>query len=160
MSLTPLRSGKWLKIGQVAKQSGLPVKTLRYYEQLGLLAPTVARSPSGYRLFQPSIFNRLAFIKRSQALGLRLREIRDILEIRDQGELPCEAVKARLLHQLQQIHEQIQSLETLQLEVLNILSDWEDQPSPERIGQTICPNLQLPRDRPIPKIRSTESGQN
>ncbi|MDY6785935.1 MAG: heavy metal-responsive transcriptional regulator [Cyanobacteriota bacterium] len=138
---------RWLKIGQVARQSGLSVKTIRYYEQLGLLAPNVERSRSGYRLFQPSIFNRLAFIKRSQALGLSLNEIRDILEIRDRGELPCEAVKARLLEKLQQIHEQIQALETLKLEVLGILSGWEDQPPPEQVQRTICPNLQPARSQ-------------
>lgn len=141
-----LAASELLKIGQVARKSDLPVKTIRYYEDSGLLAPVVKRSHSGYRLFKPGIFNRLAFIKRSQALGLSLNEIREILEIRDRGELPCGTVKQHLLHKLQAIQEQIQSLEILQLEVQSILSGWQEHPSPDRIERTICPNIQT--DRP------------
>jgi MerR family transcriptional regulator, copper efflux regulator len=142
MAMRTLASGELLKIGQVARQSGLSVKTLRYYEDLGLLTPAVERSRSGYRLFRPQIFNRLAFIKRSQALGLSLSEIREILEIRDRGELPCGVVKQRLRQKLQTIREQIHALEILQLEVQSILSGWQEHPSPDRIERTICPNLQ------------------
>ena len=80
---------KLYKIGSVAACSGLSVKTVRYYEEMGLLSPAVERSPAGYRLFIEAVFNRLAFIKRSQALGLSLEEIKDILQVRDRGELPC-----------------------------------------------------------------------
>jgi DNA-binding transcriptional MerR regulator len=80
---------KLYKIGSVAAFSSLSVKTVRYYEEMGLLSPAVERSPAGYRLFGQAVFNRLAFIKRSQALGLSLQEIKDILQVRDRGELPC-----------------------------------------------------------------------
>ena len=55
---------KLYKIGSVAACSGLSVKTVRYYEEMGLLSPAVKRSPAGYRLFGETVFNRLAFIKR------------------------------------------------------------------------------------------------
>lgn len=135
-----------LRIGEVAKRSGLSVKTIRYYEEIGLLGPTVERSESGYRLFEPQALNRLAFIRRAQSLGLSLIEIAKILEVHDQGELPCGEVKQHLETRLETLSEQIEALEILQSELKGILSGWQDQPPLDRIAQTICPNLQLPVD--------------
>ncbi|MBF2077109.1 MAG: heavy metal-responsive transcriptional regulator [Synechococcales cyanobacterium T60_A2020_003] len=133
------------KIGEVAAQSDLSVKTIRYYEEIGLLTPTVERSPdSNYRLFKPTIFNRLSFIRRSQALGLTLQEIRNILVIHDQGQLPCGEVKLHLEAKVDDITHQIEQLETLRSELQGILSGWQESPSEERIARTICPNLQTP----------------
>jgi DNA-binding transcriptional MerR regulator len=131
-----------LKIGEVAAQSGLPVKTIRYYEDIGLLAPLAKRSRSGYRLFEEGIVQRLSFIKRAQSLGLSLDEIRDILEIYDRGELPCGEVKHHLEAKVEEIDRQIQALKTLKSELKGLLSGWEDRPSRDRISQTICPNIQ------------------
>jgi len=75
-----------LKIGEVAASSDLPIKTIRYYEEIGLLAPTISRSESNYRLFKPTVLSRLAFIKRSQSLGFSLREIQDILAVHEAGQ--------------------------------------------------------------------------
>ncbi|MEB3231124.1 MAG: heavy metal-responsive transcriptional regulator [Leptolyngbyaceae bacterium] len=131
-----------LKIGQVADQSGLPVKTIRYYEEIGLLSPNVERSESGYRLFAPEVLNRLAFIKRAQSLGLSLNEISDILVVHDDGQLPCGVARSRLEAKVEDINAQIEALQTLRDELLGVLSAWKDKPSPERIEQTICPNIQ------------------
>ncbi|MEM8780901.1 MAG: heavy metal-responsive transcriptional regulator [Cyanobacteria bacterium P01_G01_bin.49] len=133
---------QWLKIGEVAKQFGLPVKTLRYYDDRGLLTPTVERSPVGYRLFHPTVLGRLAFIKRAQALGLTLEEIHDALLIYDQGQLPCGVLKERLLKKLTEVEQQIKSLKVLKSELQEILGDWQDKPLPEQINQTICPNIE------------------
>lgn len=131
-----------LKIGEVANLTGMSVKTIRYYEEIGLLEPTTTRSESGYRLFNSQVLNRLAFIKRSQSLGLSLSEIRDILEVHDSGELPCGTVKQHLLLKVQAITEQIEALEILKSELLGLLSGWQEQPPGDRIAQTICPNIQ------------------
>jgi DNA-binding transcriptional MerR regulator len=136
--------GKLLKIGEVSAVSGLPVKTIRYYEEIGLLAPTVERSQAGYRLFRSSVLNRLAFIKRSQALGLSLNEVQQILSVHDDGQLPCGEVKQHLEAKVTEINQQIEALETLKSELQGILSGWQDQPSSDRIAQTICPNIQSP----------------
>jgi DNA-binding transcriptional MerR regulator len=132
-----------LKIGEVAAVSGLPIKTIRYYDEIGLLMPTVERSHSGYRLFNYLVLNRLAFIKRAQSLGLSLSEIQQILNVHDQGQLPCGEVKQHLEAKVKAISEQIEALETLKAELQGILSGWQEQPPPQRIAQTICPNLQL-----------------
>ena len=137
---------KLLKIGEVAAGTGLPVKTIRYYDEIGLLAPTVERSDSGYRLFNEAIMNRLAFIKRAQSLGLSLSEIQELLLIHDHGTLPCGEVKHRLQAKLEEIAEQIAALEMLKAELQGLLSGWEEQPPAHLIAQTICPNIQSNND--------------
>ncbi len=131
-----------LKIGEVANLTGMSVKTIRYYEEIGLLEPTTTRAESGYRLFNSQVLNRLAFIKRSQSLGLSLSEIRDILGVHDSGELPCGTVKQHLLLKVEAITEQIEALEILKSELVGLLSGWQEQPPSDQIAQTICPNLQ------------------
>ncbi|MBW4695549.1 MAG: heavy metal-responsive transcriptional regulator [Lyngbya sp. HA4199-MV5] len=131
-----------LKIGEVAAASGLPVKTIRYYEEIGLLLPTVARSQVGYRLFNEDVLNRLAFIKRAQTLGLTLTEIKTILTVHDEGELPCCEVKQHLQDKVAIVSQQIQALETLQAELNGILSGWQEHPPEHLIAHTICPNIQ------------------
>lgn len=133
---------KLYKIGSVAACSGLSVKTVRYYEEMGLLSPAVKRSPAGYRLFEEAVFNRLAFIKRSQALGLRLQEINHILQVRDRGELPCSEAKQHLTLKVEAISGQIAALETLKGELQGILNRWQEQPEPASLAGMICPNIQ------------------
>lgn len=131
-----------LRIGEAALKSGLSVKTIRYYDEIGLLLPTVERSNSGYRLFRPQVLPRLAFIRRAQALGLHLSEVQQILTVHDQGELPCGEVKQHLEAKVVEVRQQIEALETLELELEGILSGWQDHPNGDRLEQTICPNLQ------------------
>jgi MerR family transcriptional regulator, copper efflux regulator len=131
-----------LKIGEVAIKSGLSVKTIRYYDEIGLLTPAVERAKSGYRLFNPQVLKRLAFIRRAQALGLHLSEVQQILKVHDQGELPCGEVRQHLEAKVRDVRQQIEALEMLWLELEGILSGWQDQPAEERLEQTICPNLQ------------------
>lgn len=135
---------KLLKIGEVSETTGLPVKTIRYYEDIGLLAPTVERSEARYRLFHTQVLNRLAFIKRSQSLGLNLKEIQQILAVHDHGELPCGEVKQHLEAKVAEITQQIEALNTLRTELQGILSAWQEQPPADRIHHTICPNIQKP----------------
>lgn len=134
--------GSLLKIGEVAAQSGLPIKTVRYYDDIGLLSPTVQRSQSGYRLFKPEILERLAFIKRAQSLGLSLNEVKDILSIHDQGRLPCHAAKQQIQDKVQQIAQQIEQLQTLQAELQTLLENWQEEPASDLVRVMICPNLE------------------
>jgi DNA-binding transcriptional MerR regulator len=67
-----------MKIGYVARLTGLPVKTIRYYERRGLLEPAT-RSEAGYRLYGREEVARLEFIKRAKLLGLTLGEVRDLV---------------------------------------------------------------------------------
>lgn len=77
-----------MRIGELATRSGVPVKTIRYYEGIGVLA-NPARTASGYRDYDQAAVDRLAFVRAAQALGLKLGEIRQVMALRDRGETPC-----------------------------------------------------------------------
>jgi DNA-binding transcriptional MerR regulator len=100
------------RIGELAGLTGFPAKTLRYYEDIGLLSP-VRRSESGYRLYDEGAVERLRFVRRSRGLGLRLDDIKRILEISDQGRAPCEHVIGVVDRQLEDISKQMAHLKAL-----------------------------------------------
>jgi MerR family transcriptional regulator, copper efflux regulator len=124
------------QIGLVAKESGIPIKTIRYYEELGLLKAS-DRTEGGFRLFNSSVFTRLNFIKRAQSLGLSLLEIKEFLDVHDQGDLPCDHIKVKLNEKIAAIEYQIEQLQVLKLELEGLLSGWKAVSEiPEN---TICP---------------------
>lgn len=75
------RSDKGLSAGALAREAGVNVETLRYYERRGLL-PLPPRTEAGYRRYPAETVRRLRFMKRAQALGFSLEEIRDLLGLR------------------------------------------------------------------------------
>jgi MerR family transcriptional regulator, copper efflux regulator len=113
-----------LRIGELSRQSQVPIKTIRYYEELGLLQSS-ERTSGGFRLFKPDALTRLAFVKRAQALGLSLQEIHHILEVHDQGQRPCHEVKQTLQEKVEQIEERIQELSLLRQELLALIEGAE-----------------------------------
>lgn len=123
-------------IGSVAKESGLPIKTIRYYEELGLLN-ILGRTEGGFRIFDFDVLVRLSFIKRAQRLGLSLLEIKELLEVHDRGSFPCEDVKAKLTERLVEVDNQIQQLLLLKGELEGLLEIQETEP--ENFEEIICP---------------------
>ena len=75
-----------LTIGQVAKTTGLAAKTIRYYEEIGVL-PVPRRTASGYRLYDSPGVEHLRFIRRAQALGFTLKEIKELLALSAQRDV-------------------------------------------------------------------------
>ncbi len=108
-----------MRIGAVARQSAVPVKTLRYYETLGLLDPP-ARTGGGYRDYPPAIFDRLAFIRAAQAVGLTLAEVREIVAFRERGETPCAHVLAVIEQRHAQLGHRIKELQRLRRELRSL----------------------------------------
>ncbi len=139
------------QIGLVAKESGVPIKTIRYYEELGLLKAS-SRTEGGFRLFDPDVFARLNFIKRAQTLGLSLLEIKEFLDVHDQGELPCDHIEIKLKDKIVAISRQIEQLQILKLELEGLLSGWET--IPETHEETICPVIESTE---INNIRSLQT---
>lgn len=82
-------------IGALAAEQGLNPRTLRYYEARGVL-PLAARTMSGYRVYDEETGQRLTFITKAKSLGLTLKEIGQILALRDSGKLPCSSVQQML----------------------------------------------------------------
>ena len=126
-------------IGAIASESGIPIRTIRYYNDLGLLK-TNGRTEGGYRLFDSDVFVRLKFIKRAQNLGLSLSEIKEFLSVHDRGNLPCDQIKVKLEEKLVAIEKHIQQLQILKQELKGLLSGW--QKIPEHPEETICPIIE------------------
>lgn len=138
MSTTPQQSATSLKIGEVATQSRVPVKTIRYYESLGLIQAN-GRTEGKFRLFTPDVVTRLTFIKRLQSLGLSLEEIHECLVVYDRGELPCDDIQTKLQQHVHAIDHRIAELTQLRQELTKTLANWSIAPQPK--PGSICPNL-------------------
>ncbi len=80
-----------MRIGTVADRSGVTAKTIRYYEDIGVL-DVASRSPNGYRDYPEEVLQRLAFVRSAQAVGLTLAEIRKVIASREKGQAPCDHV--------------------------------------------------------------------
>lgn len=125
-------------IGSIAKTSGIPIKTIRYYEELGLLK-SIGRTEGGYRLFDAEVLTRLNFIKRAQNLGLSLAEIKEFLDVHDHGEMPCDRVKIKLQDKLLEIDRQIRDLQILKQELEGLLTD---RTASDASQASICPIIE------------------
>lgn len=127
------------KIGEISAQSDVPIRTIRYYEALGLIQSST-RTQGGFRLFSEDVLPRLAFIRRAQGLGFRLDEIKHILAIHDQGELPCDEVRLQIQSKVEQIDDQIHQLQLLKHQLLSLVA--EVQIPEEQQHGIICPIIQ------------------
>ena len=103
-------------IGELADAVGLPTRTVRFYERRGLL-PEPQRADNGYRVYGDSTLNRLRFIRSAQAAGLTLAEIGNVIDIRDNGELPCSHVDRLLDTKLTEIRERREQLAVMEREL-------------------------------------------
>jgi DNA-binding transcriptional MerR regulator len=117
-------AGRPLRIGEVAKRSGLRVDTLRFYEKQGLLGRP-ARTESGYRLYPSDVFEQIEFIRRAQALGFSLDEIARIMAERRAGYVPCRHVREVVRHRLAELDEELRALERYRDELAKTLRVWE-----------------------------------
>ena len=101
-----------MKIGEVATATGTNTKTIRYYEEIGLLAAP-ERSANGYRSYAPEAIERIDFIRDAQAAGLSLAEIGSVLEERDRGHSTCEHVSQLLDQHLDELDQRIRSMQRM-----------------------------------------------
>jgi MerR family mercuric resistance operon transcriptional regulator len=95
-----------LTIGQAAREAGIGVETIRYYERQGLVE-SPARTRSGYRRFTPDVIRRLRFIQRAKRLGFTLSEIGDLLALRVDPGTSCADVRRRTAHKIAEVDERI-----------------------------------------------------
>lgn len=105
-----------MRIGETAAAAGMTAKTLRFYEDRGLL-PAADRAPNGYRDYAQETVTRLEFIRRGRAAGLTLAQIGSILSVRDIGQAPCVHVRDLLAKQLRELDTQIAELTALRATV-------------------------------------------
>lgn len=108
-------------IGQAAKQAGMSVDAIRFYQKLGLIA-AIPRSTGGYRLFSCDQIRDLTFVRHAQELGFSLTEIRELLSLRQQQHI-CPEVQTVLERKLNDVRGKIRSLAHLEQELSSALRD-------------------------------------
>jgi MerR family transcriptional regulator, copper efflux regulator len=124
-----------LRIGELARLSGVPARTIRYYEAIGLL-PCPERDANGYRRYDEATLDRLAFVKRAKEFGFTLEAIKDILDASAAGRCPCEDVRILALQQIARLDDEISRLLDLHERLTGLLHGPEPgATSPDEI----CP---------------------
>jgi MerR family mercuric resistance operon transcriptional regulator len=113
-----------LTIGQVAREAGMRVETVRYYEREGLLAPP-GRSRSGYRQYPGDTVRRLLFIRHAKELGFSLREIGELLELRRGPRVRCDEVRKRAQAKIRDVECRIDSLERIRRALTRLAQECE-----------------------------------
>lgn len=116
---------RMLKIGDVSKRSGVGVEALRFYEKSGLLDQP-SRTFSGYRVYGEEVLERLAFIKRAQALGFSLDEIRRIVDDARKGQSPCDEVREIVHRRMAELDERLRDLHRYRDELNSTLAEWDE----------------------------------
>lgn len=114
-----------LRIGEVARRTGLPVKTIRYYCDEGLLQPR-ARSESGYRLFDEENLAELTIIRSLRAMDVSIPELARILEVRRAGVCNCSVLKDSITAKMESINLRIDELAAMKDELARLLGSWQD----------------------------------
>src|SRR5438105_1942923 len=103
---------KSLRIGQVARQAGVGVETVRFYERQGLLDKP-ARKDSGYREYGDDVVSRLRFIRRAKELGFSLKEIAELIALRFDPDTTCALVKQRAESKVADIEAKMRDLQRM-----------------------------------------------
>lgn len=109
-----------MRIGVLAQRTGVGTKTIRYYEDVGLM-PAPARTPSGYRDYEEAAERRLVFIRAARSVGLSLGEIQEVLAYRDRGHCPCAHVTALMERHAAELADRITALESMRRDLERLL---------------------------------------
>lgn len=102
-----------MKIQEFSQQTGLPAKTIRYYETIGILRPP-RRMPNGYREYNRQDVERARFVAGARSLELSLDEISELLAMQDQREAPCRTMLNQIKRKADQIAERILLLQQME----------------------------------------------
>lgn len=116
---TPLR--KSLTIGGLARRAGLSVETIRFYERNGIIVQP-ARPAAGYRAYPPDVVARLGFVHEAKQLGFTLKEIGDLLTLRENPKTDAAAVRGRAAAKLAQIEDRISQFQRMRVTLQDLLS--------------------------------------
>lgn len=111
-----------LTIGVLAKKTGTKVQTVRYYEQIGLIQDP-GRTEGGQRRYGVADLNRLSFIRHARQLGFTLKAIRELLDLSDHPDRPCQEADAIARRQLKQVERRLARLEALRVELRRMVRE-------------------------------------
>lgn len=119
-------SGRGLRIGEVARRSGVGIEALRFYERRGLLGRP-ARTESNYRVYDETVLERLDFIRRAQTVGFTLDEIGEILAESAGGRSPCRHVRELARRKLEALDARMAELRRHRVDLARTLAEWDER---------------------------------
>ncbi|MBM2321760.1 MULTISPECIES: Cu(I)-responsive transcriptional regulator [Marivita] len=122
-----------MNIGDVAQKAGLPPKTIRYYEDIGLITPL--RDTNGYRVFRESDLHKLAFLGRARTLGFTIEDCRTLLALYEDDTRASADVKDLAQAHLAKIEDKITQLESMRDTLSNLVKSCAGDNRPD------CPIL-------------------
>jgi DNA-binding transcriptional MerR regulator len=125
------------QINELSKHANVSPKTIRYYEDVGLLASPV-RASNNYRLYDEDDVERLRFIRSARSLDFSIEEIAKIVSTLDRHEPPCSHVVELLRKHLSEIEARIQDLEKLKEELTHLYKIGKDLPEDIQMQSCVC----------------------
>ncbi len=126
-----------MQIGELAKNAGVTVQAVRFYERRGLL-PSPPRKDSGYRIYSQGDLRRLQFIRQAKLLGFSLEEIKSVLQMRAGSACPCKEVISIAERHLVETEQQIRHLARFRDELSRTLAQWRRSKRRTVSGDAIC----------------------
>jgi MerR family Zn(II)-responsive transcriptional regulator of zntA len=126
-----------MRIGELAAAAGTTTKTLRFYERSGLL-PRAERSANGYRDYRPEVISLLDFIRRGRVAGLTLAQIREVIDIRETGDAPCDHVFQLMTARVVDIDRQIAELAVLRAALIQRRDQARDADPSTCPAEAVC----------------------
>lgn len=134
--------GQNIFIGELSKRTGIPVKTIRYYEDLKILV-SPKRTDSEYRIYTEQDIEKLVFIKKAKDIGLTLSEIKEILVKSGQGVRPCcDLVHTIFNRKIKEYEQKIADLTATKHRLEEKLQAWITPKQAKQLKYTICPHIE------------------
>jgi len=159
---------KDLTIGEAARQAGVGVETIRFYERRGLIEQPLKPRDSGFRTYSPDQLKRIKFIREAQRLGFSLKEIQELLALRADPHADCSMVQQQAVAKLAEVHGKIDQLHRIgsalealiavcpgsgslqACSILDALAERGENPVPRIEGDEPLPSAPLKRSRQRP----------
>ncbi len=126
-----------ITVGKLAKEAGINIETIRYYENIGLM-PKPKRTESGYRIYSGNDLKRLLFIRRAKELGFTLKETAELLNIKVESKNTCGDVKRLAEKKIKNVEQKINDLKKIR----DVLEKLVHQCVNEEITKDECPILE------------------
>jgi len=123
-----------MNIGTAASESGVPAKTIRYYESIGLIPPAT-RAENGYRHYTPLDVATLKFIQRARRLGFSVKDVGNLLELWQDKDRSSAGVKALALRHIAEVEQRIQELDSIRRTLVHLTDRCHGDDRPD------CPIL-------------------